>query len=85
MATRFRWRLTPSSKPTRGREASSKQKLAQVTPLPGADRLGFDAWLLPPLEVSRGEQWIRRISVASGPFLMLLATGLLIWLLARAV
>jgi hypothetical protein len=82
MATQLRWRRAPATRPVRG--TSSNRKPAEVTPLYGIDqdRLGFDAWLLPPLELSRGGWWVGRLSAASGPVLLTAAAGLLVWLLA---
>jgi hypothetical protein len=80
MASRLRWRLPPSVTPTRGRAAKSVHQTAEITPLPGVDgdRLGYDAWVLPPLPVSRSERWIRLGSVFIGPLLLVLVAGLLI-------
>jgi hypothetical protein len=53
----------------------------KVSPLPGLERerLGYDSWLLPSVEPDRSERWVRRISIVSGPILLVVAAGLLVW------
>jgi hypothetical protein len=82
MATLLRWRLVPLRKPAWGRGANSGRWSAEIRNFPGSgpDRLGYDAWVLPPLPGSRGECWIRRISMLGGPLLLAL-TGALIFAL----
>jgi nitric oxide synthase oxygenase domain/subunit len=44
------------------------------------DRLAHDSWLLPPIPPSPTEKWVRRISIVSGPVLLVAVAAFLIWL-----
>lgn len=46
------------------------------------DRIGFDAWLLPPEAPAKCEVLIRQVSVAMGPMLLASAIAALLTLLS---
>lgn len=47
-----------------------------------ADRLGYDAWLLPPQPLSASDRMIRRCSIAAGPIAFVAALALFVQQLA---
>jgi len=63
-------------------ESSRKSPAGRLAEIPyREDQLGYDAWLLPPAKLTRGERLIQTISSVSGPLLFVAATTALIYFL----
>ena len=51
-------------------EAASSWSFRRNEAVLNGDRIGFDAWLLPPATLGKGEALVHRLSAAMGPALL---------------